>query len=242
MTLADSGFYQIDFIEHMETSKKKYIIVAPISRVIQRELLGIEQWTVVDKGIEVTEFRFRHEADRWFKERRYVAIRQEINQRPKAGGKTPYLFKDMEDAKDYRFQVLLTNDETTSAVEIWRSYLPRANDENVIKDMKEGYGWAAFSMKKFWFTEAVMVMNGLVLHNLIHFLNKNVLHTSGALAQLRTIRMRLFVLPAQLGRGGGELVLRLGVKDRSLRSKLHFWLSQIASLSFNLNRIANATQ
>ena len=41
----------------------------------------------------------------------------------------------------------------------------RANVENSIKELKEGYGFAVFNLHNFWVTEAViMVMNALVFH------------------------------------------------------------------------------
>ncbi len=61
---------------------------------------------------------------------------------PKASGKHPALFKELEELKSYRFSLYISNDEELGPEEIWRGYRPRANDENVVKDLKEGYGFA----------------------------------------------------------------------------------------------------
>ena len=60
--------------------------------------------------------------------------------------------------------------------EICKHYCPRANDENVVKDLKESYGFERINVNNFWATEAVLVMIALVLHNLIIYLNKTILN------------------------------------------------------------------
>ena len=121
---------------------------------------------------------------------------------------------------------------------VWREYRPRANDKNVIKDLKEGYGIARFNLHNFWATEAVMVVNALVFHNLFHYLNRTIINPNRPKEQLRTIRYKYFIIPALLGSSGGKPALRLGVKNKSLRSKLCYFLEKISSISFNLNCIA----
>ena len=234
-TLADSGFYKIGFIEYLEGQKRHYIIAAPISRILQKEILMLNKWETVKNGIEVSEFYFEHFDEKWTKARRYVVVRQEIHQRPKSTGKQLYLLKEFEETRSYRYSLMITNDEETEPVEIWREYRPRAKDENVIKDMKEGYGMAAFNMKNFWATEAVMIMNALVFHNLIHFLNRNILNPGRVIEQMKTLRMKYFILPAQLGSRSGMAVLRLGVQDKSLQGKIRYLLNKIAGFSFTLN-------
>jgi len=44
---------------------------------------------------------------------------------PKALGKQPRLFKDLEDWSQYRISVMITNDSTSPPEEIWRHYRPR---------------------------------------------------------------------------------------------------------------------
>jgi len=233
--LADTGFYLIAFIEDLESQGYRYIIAAPMSEIVQREIRRVRQWRAVDEGIEVGEFWFKHLDRKWKRARRYVVVRQEIAKRPKAAGKQPSLFRDLEEWKQYRFSVMITSDTASSPGEIWREYRPRANDENVIKDLKEGYGFAAFSLNNFWATEAVMVMNALVFHNLVHYLNRNILSGSGPVQQLRTLRSKLLILPAQLGRCAGQSVLRLGVRDRSFRGKIRYSLERINALPWRVN-------
>jgi hypothetical protein len=121
---------------------------------------------------------------------------------------------------------------------VWQSYRPRANDENVIKDLKEGDGLASFNVDNFWATEAVMVMNALVSHNLIHYLNRNVLNKKKPLSQLKTIRLQYFILPAILGSGARYHVLRLSVQQHKMKQKLCRMLKAIDNISLRVNCIA----
>ena len=233
--LCDSGFYGIDFIQYLEGESYFYIMAVPMWPVLQQEVRKVSQWKKMEAGIEVGEFRFTHADRKWTVPRRYVVVRQEVKRRPKAAGKQPSLFKELEDWKEYRFSLMITNDKDSAPETIWREYRPRANDENVLKDLKEGYGFAAFSLSSFWATEAVMGMNALVFHNLVHYLNRNILSVRKPQPQLKTLRSKYFILPAQLGSSAGSQVLRLAVKGRRLRAKILYFLERIARLSHRLN-------
>jgi len=182
----------------------------------------------------VSEFRFRHLARGWNAERRYVVIRQEIARRPGASGKQMSLFPELPEAKNYRCSAFITN-ETTSPVEVWRTYRPRAKDENVIDDLKDGYGFASFNLHSFWATEAVMGMIGMVFRNLIVYLNRNILSPEGARPELKTLRLKMFIIPAMLGSEGRRYVLRLGIAVPKIRDKLSFFLDKISSMQVKLN-------
>ncbi len=161
-------------------------------------------------------------------------IRQEIAARPQASGKQPSLFKELEELKNYRFSLLTYNESQLSPEQVWREYRPRANDENVVKDLKEGYGFAAFNVDNFWATEAVMIMNALVFHNLVHYLNRNVINPNAAVEQLKTLRIKYFIVLAQLGSEARYSVLRLGVQQCKFRDKITSVLRDIANIPHNL--------
>lgn len=239
--LCDSGFYEIDFIKYLESNGFIYIIAVPISPTIQREILRVRQWHTVSKGVEVGDFTFQHRDHKWTQPRRYVVVRQSISKRPRALGKQPSLFKNLEDWSTYRISVMITNDATATPEEIWRHYRPRANDENVVKDLKEGYGFESFNVNNFWATEAVLAMIALVFHNLVVYLNKTILNPNRAQQQLKTLRHKYFTLPGQLGSGGRNYVLRLSVQDKKLRAKVISIIRRISLISHRLNCIAVAS-
>ena len=232
--LCDSGFYQIEFIEHLEKEAYPYIIAVRIHEILQREIEHVKRWKEISEGIEVGEFEFEHYDSKWTKPRRYVVVRQKRELRPKATGKQLSLFDDMEEINSYRYALFITNEKSDPET-IWRSYRPRSNDENVIKDLKEGYQFGSFNMKSFWATEAVMVVNAVLIHNLIHFLNRNILNKNKKKNHLKTLRSKYFILPAILGKAGRSDILRIGVKDRSLRGKIKYFLEQISKLPPLLN-------
>jgi len=236
--LGDSGFYLIDFIEHLESERYKYIMAVPMIEILQKKILRIQQWQQVDTGLEIAEFYFEHLDNKWIRPRRYVVVRQEESLRPQAGGKHPTLFKELEELKSYRFSLYITNDEEACPEEIWRAYRPRANDENVVKDLKEGYGFAAYNLKNFWATEAVMLMNALVFHNLIHYLNRNIINPNAALNQLKTLKLKYFIIPAVLGCAAKYSVLRLAITNEKMKEKIKSFLGQLDNMAFTLNCIA----
>jgi hypothetical protein len=238
MVLGDSGFYDVHFLEYLEDNDYQYIIAVRLHQTIQHQIALVSEWTLIEPGLSVAEFPFEHHDEKWVEPRRYVVVRQEIASRPKATGRQLSLFPDTEEWQEYRFAVFITNNEIDTPHEIWQSYRPRANDENVIKDLKEGYGFASFNVKSFWATESVMVMNALVIHNLIHYLNRNVLNKKKPQPQLKTIRLKYFILPAILGREARYSVLRLSVQQKEVKEKLCRMLTAIENISLRVNCIA----
>lgn len=241
--LCDSGFYMFQFMRHLESMKHRYIIAVPLQRHIQQRLWKIQDWRRLCRGIEIAEFEMEFQDGKQTQLRRFVVVRQEITERPKATGKQPFLFKELEELKNYRWGVMVTNDRTLPAEEVWREYRTRAKDENIFKDLKEGYGFAAFNLDNFWATEAVMVMNALVFHNLVHYLNRNILNPNQPQKQLKTLRAQHFILPAQMGNSAGAAVLRLGVRGQKLRAKIRYILERIMLIPhrLNCNAVAEAT-
>jgi hypothetical protein len=232
--LCDTSFYQVNFIDHLQDNGYNYIIAVPIWPIFQKQIMRIQHWQPIDDGIEVAEFEFKHFDPKWKRWLRYVVVRQEIAARPQASGKQPSLFKELEELKNYRFSLLTCNERQLSPEQVWREYRPRANDENVVKDLKEGYGFAAFNLPNFWATEAVMIMNALVFHNLVHYLNRNVINPNAAVEQLKTLRIKYFIVPAQLGSEARYSVLRLGVQQGKIRTKITSLLRDIANIPYHL--------
>jgi hypothetical protein len=133
---------------------------------------------------------------------------------------------------------MITNDAGSPPEEIWRHYRPRANDENVVKDLKEGYSFESFNVHNFWATEAVLTMIALVFHNLIVYLNRTILNHNRPQEQLKTLRHKYFTLPGQLGTGGRNYVLRLSIQERKMRATVISIIRRVSLISHRLNCIA----
>jgi hypothetical protein len=116
---------------------------------LQHQIRRLQQWQKIDDSIEVAEFEFKHFDPPWKRSLRYVVVRQELSTRPQASGKQPSLFKELSELKNYRFSLQTTNEYQLLAEQVCREYRPRAHDENVGKDLKAGYGFAAFHLANF---------------------------------------------------------------------------------------------
>jgi len=221
--IADSGFYLREFIELLERRKLIYIIAARLYRPLQRMVYAQEKWQQIEDGIWITEFLFQH-VD-WVTDRRFIAVRQDIKRRPHAMGKVLSLFGKDFDTGNYRYSVWITN-SSDPAYDVWKQCRPRANDENTIKELKEDFALAGFSMKYFYSTEAAMLIRVLI-YNLFVLFRHQILGQKEKTERLKTLRYKYFVLPAQLGADGRSPVLRLSVFTQKLRSKLLYLFHRI---------------
>jgi len=235
--LCDSGFYRIEFIEYLENKGYRYILSVPIQPPIQQQLVSLCSWTRIEDGLEVGEFSFEHKDEKWTHPRRYVAVRQHITTRPEATGKSGnqmVMFEEYEQLGHYRYSVFITNEKELSPANVWRQYRPRANDENIIKDLKEGLGFEMFNLNSFWATEAALVATALVCYNLLHWFDTQLLDRNAGKHQVKTIRHTWFILPGLLGNSAGIYRLRIAVKDKSIRAKIVRILNEIHLLQHQL--------
>lgn len=219
--IADSGFYLREFIELLESRGITYIIAARLYKPLQWKIYGIDKWEEITTGIWVSEFLYKH--NDWVKERRYVVVRQNITKREKAMGKQLRLFEI--DTREYRYSAWVTN-STESPYAVWKLCRPRANDENTIKELKEDFALSGFSMKRFYSTEAAMILR-VFIYNLFVLFRYEILEQKEKINRLLTLRHKYFVMPAILGRDGGEPVLRISTKKQKIRSKLTYLFNRI---------------
>lgn len=235
--LADSGYYAINLLNYLEDHGYEYVISAPVYGVLQKKIYGITDWCKVSDGIETAEFYFQHQDEKWEKERRYVVVRQEITKRPKAAGKQLTIFEELDGNVTHRHSLMITNNEDDDPHTIWNFYKPRANDENIISNLKEGFGFSAYNMNNFWATEVIMSAICLLYHNLITYLMLNIIQSKHPRQTLRTTRMKYLIIPAIMGKSGRKDVLRLGVNDKSRQQLILQILEKIriTTLFFNCN-------
>jgi len=234
--IADSGFYLREFIELLELRGLIYIIAARLYHPLQRKIYAQEKWEQIAEGIWITEFYFQHMD--WVTERRYIAIRQDIKRRQQAMGKELSLFGNDFDAGAYRYSVWITNSKDT-AYEAWKQCRTRANDENTIKELKEDFALGGFSMKYFYSTEAAMLMR-VFIYNLFVLFRHEILGQKEKTEQLKTLRYKYFVMPAQLGGDGKRLILRISAFKQKIKSKLIYLYNRINQYSPYDNGNCNA--
>ena len=212
---ADSGFFSGKVFDFLDGMLLPFTIVAKANNVVREAVTGITDWVEIAAGIEIGETVYR--ALDWKKARRVVAVRQRLEERPKAQGR---LFPE---CHTYRYQMLVTTRPDTP-LEVWRHYNKRADVENRIKEWKDDFFMRGFAMKKFYATEATLWLVAMTF-NITEWFRSTVMDKAAVASRLMTIRIKNFICGGWLGFENGHLVLRLNA-----RSKLRQWIEK--SLSF----------
>ncbi len=224
--LADSGFYDEDFIEVLEDKKLPYIITAKLYYTLQRKIYGLSNWVQVDKGIWISEFMFQH--DNWKKPRRYIAVRQSVKTRKRALGKQLSLFKI--ETEKFRYGSWITS-STEDPLTIWRSIRKRANDENTIKELKDDLALCGFSLNQFYSTETAFLFR-ILLYNIIQVFRSSILSKNERHHRIATLRFKYFVIPANLGRDATGSWIKLAVFPKKLKFKITAMMDSISRFTF----------
>lgn len=159
----DSGFYQSNILDYLESKVMDYIVAVKFTQPIQRMIHDSINWIVLDTGIEICERMYQSES--WSNARRIVIVRQRLKDRPKAPGKQLKLFAEEEIYKSYRYSAYVTNMKLSPS-EIWRLYRGRGDAENRIKELKYDFGFDSFNLKSFYATEASL-MFAMIAYNLM---------------------------------------------------------------------------
>ena len=153
-----------------------------------------------------------------------VVIRQRVEQRPEAGGKT------LLEVPGYRFQALVTNlPRSVDALSVWRQYNGRADIENRIKELGDQLGIKRLCVDNFWGTEAMHHL-AIAAYNLCVLLQRRL----GQLqkCELNTLRWRLFSRAAVWSRTRGKPTLKLAVRGQAHQG---WWRESLTKLTAPAN-------
>ena len=211
---ADSGFCGNGFLETLENKALHYIIALRLNQPLQRAMVEHKLWWKLDDGIELASFAYQ--ASSWQSARRVVCIRQHIQQRANAKGRTLSLFADDPVYGQYRYAALVTDLDLADAM-VWRMYRGRADCENRIKELKYDFAADSFCLNDFWATEATLnvVMMAFNLMSLFRqaVLKKAVASNNPTEIQqtLKTLRYKLFAKAGYLTYEGRKDILKLAV-------------------------------
>lgn len=212
----DSGFGDACVQEACEALRLNFIFAAKLTQKVQalcRHDEAVWQATEV-AGLAVQEVSLERPG------RRLIVIRQRVQERPQAGGKTLLA------VAGYRFQALVTNLPTSvDALAVWRRYNGRADLENRIKELGEQFGIKRLCVHSFWGTEALHHL-AIAAYNLCVLLQRRL----GQLAkcELNTLRWRLFGRAAVWSRPGGKPTLKLAVRGETNRN---WWREMLGKLT-----------
>jgi len=214
----DSGFFQSDILDYLESKVMDYIVAVQNSLTIQRLIHDSINWIVFDTGIEICELSYKSES--WSKDRRIVIVRQKIKDRPQATGKQLKLFSEEEIYRNYRYSAFVTNMKI-SAHEVWRLYRGRGDAENRIKELKYDFGFDSFNLKNFFATEASL-MFAMIAYNLMSLFRMFVIQEKTQ-KTLSTLRYRVFAIGAYFEKINGNLVLKIALNKKRRAWYIGLW-------------------
>lgn len=207
---ADAGFCTPELLALWEQLELPYVVVAqlcvPLKNLLRRGLVWASTEVV---GTEVAEIEYQ--AARWPHPRRLVLIRHQISAASERGG------KQLLDVPGYRFQALVTSlPASQPPLAVWRDYNGRADCENVIKELREGFALPTLCLRSFWATEAALSLA-------THTYNLSVLFQRHLGWQkkvtIHTLRFWLFSTAGVLSHPQGQTTIKLAVPPR----ERHWW-------------------
>lgn len=214
----DSGFFQKNVLDHLEYKKLNYIVAARFTHPIQQLIDKQDAWINVDLGIDICDKIYQ--ASSWDAPRRIVVVRQKIEQRPSAAGRTLSLFEEDEIHRCYRYSAYITNTEY-AATEVWRTYRLRGDAENRIKELKNDFGAESFNLKGFYPTEAALIFS-MVAYNLMSLFRIFVLQDK-AQKTLSTLRYRTFAIGAYFEKVGDVTKLKIALTKQRRKWFASLW-------------------
>lgn len=193
----DSGFFSKPILDNLEQKNLHYIIACRFNNRRKYSLTHQQVWTEVIEGLDIAETAYQ--AEGWDRPRRIVVVRQEIEVRPKAAGKSIRqleLFEDEAEYGKYRYSCYVTDLDLPAKI-VYDSYRSRDDSENRIKELKSDFCLDDFVSHNFWATEACG--NFIVMAYNFMSLFRHALINSDKKQFLRTIRYEPLSIPAYLG-------------------------------------------
>lgn len=226
---ADSGFCLPELLTLWEQLRLPYIVAAQLSEPIKNLLRGDLVWTTTElPGTEVAEVQ--HRTLGWEIPRRVILIRHRVAERPQAGG------KKLIDVPGYLFQALVTSvPPSEPPLAVWRDYNGRADCENVIKELQQGFALTSLCLQSFWATEAALSLATLTYNLTVLFQRHLGWQHKVTIASLR---FWLFVTPGVIAHPAGKTTIKLAVPPRERDWWRRLWEKIIAPFP-NCNAVEN---
>jgi len=226
---ADAGFCTPELLALWERLELPYVVVAALNLSIQKLLRRGLQWQATEvPGTEVAEMEYQ--ATRWPHPRRLVLIRHRVAEPGERGGKRLF------ELPGYRFQALVTSLPATIApLAVWRYYNGRADCENVIKELREGFALPTLCLRSFWATEAALSLATLT-YNLSVLFQRHLGWQKKV--TIHTLRYWLFVTAGVLSHPRGKTTIKLAVPTRERGWWRRLW-DKILSPLPNCNAVEN---
>ena len=226
---ADCGFCLVELLALWEQMRVPYIVVARLTQPVQRLVTREVEWCPTEiAGTDVAEVEYQ--AMGWPHPRRLVLVRHCLIERPGAGG------KKLIDVPGYAFQALVTSlPQSQSPLAVWRDYNGRADCENVIKELQQGFALPTLCLRSFWATEAVLSLATLSYNLTVLFQRHLGWQTK---VTIHSLRFWLFITPGIISHPAGKTTIKLAVPPRERDWWSCLW-EKILSPFPNCNAVEN---
>lgn len=204
---ADAGFFAEALLAFLEQRSLADLVVARMTKQVKSRCRQIKAWTELDADYAVGEFRAQLLG--WIRERRFVVVRERVREKKAAVG------RKLLEVPGYPFRVFVTNTEL-EAVAVWRSYNGRAGVEQRLEELKNDLAADDFCTQQFFATEAAFLAVVATFNLLSLFPQAS---GGGQYRQPATLRTRVFLCGAVLGRHGHRSVLYLSLRWGGLETR-----------------------
>lgn len=195
-TRADSGFYDGDFVQELESKHVGFAVVARMSGPIKKRLSAL-RYEVVNSQFSVSEFQYQ--PHKWKKLYRYVVLRRKVE---KQKDEELTLFK----MNQYAYTVIVTNLDLTP-YGVFSFYKDRAGLERIIRIMKNDFPFGSAPTGSFA-ANVLYAELSLLAYNLVIWFKRLCLPEDWQSFTLPTLRHRLLMMPGELVHTGNVPTLK----------------------------------
>lgn len=218
----DGGFYDKDIIHFLDEEGYRYIIAAKMTHPLRKQMVGARYHQFAQR-LEAAQFTYT--PFHWNQPHRFVAIRRPVNEESEERQQQFFTFK-----KYVYHQALVSNLALTPEA-IYRSYRQRANQELLIRELKDSYYMAKIPSRTFYanaaYIEIILWAYDLVLAFQYLCLPKEYQDWN-----IATLRRELWWLPAEWVKRENRNMLLLPEKyhHQKLFIKIQNTISKLKSI------------
>jgi hypothetical protein len=193
---ADSGFFDGDLLDHLESVEAGYLIKVKLKNLDQ--LLAKQNWVISTKHQGWEETTFSHQCGTWSKARPFVAVRYQTG-----------VADDMYKTPIYD-SFCYVSTEKKSPMETHHHYGKRATSETWIEECKSQMG-AGYIRTSEFLANSALFQCGILAYNILKWMG---LLTGAAVQrwEVKTIRLWLIRLAGKLVSSGRQLTLKVPQK------------------------------
>ncbi|MBC7366167.1 MAG: transposase [Undibacterium sp.] len=151
----------------------------------------------------------------WPHPRRLILSRHRVAERPGAGG------KKLIEVPGYLFQALVTSlPASEPPLAVWRYYNGRADGENVIKELQQGFALTTLCLRSFRAIKAALSLAALTYNLTVLFQRHLGWQTKPTVS---TLRFRLFLPPGILAHPAGKTAVKLALPPSERNGWRRLW-------------------